>query len=88
MPGFAFAFLESMRRSTIFWDEALLKPFKKFTVLHGHIRQIIYNQIENFSFQAFIGVINGATNMAPMTTNLLLATNQKLVIKVDNATKI
>ena len=88
MPGFASAFPESMRRSTIFWDEALLNPFKKVAVLQRHVNQIIYNQIENISFQAFIGVINGATKMASMTTEVLLATNPKLVIKVNTATEI
>ena len=88
MPGFASAFPVSMRRSAIFWDEALLNPFKKVAVLQRHVHQIIYNPIENISFQAFIGVINVATNMVFMTTDLLLATNPKLVIKVDTATKI
>ena len=88
MPGFASAFPVSMRRSVIFWDETLLKPIKNATVFHGHVHQIIYNQIENISFQAFIGVINGATKMASMTTEVLLATNPKLVIKVNTATEI
>ena len=35
-----------------------------------------------------IGVINGATNMAPMTTAVLFVTNPKLAINVDPATKI
>lgn len=43
-----------------FWTEdagevqAVLKPFKKATVLHGHVHQILYNQIENISFQAWM----------------------------------
>ncbi len=43
-----------------FWTEdaeqvqALLKPFSKVTVLHGHVHQIIYNQIGNISFQAMM----------------------------------
>jgi len=47
MPGFASAFPVSMRRSAIFWDETLLNPFKEVAVLHDHVRQIIYNQVEN-----------------------------------------
>ena len=41
-----------------FWTEdaedvqALLKPFKKVTVLYGHVHQIQYNQIENISFHS------------------------------------
>ncbi|WP_456433819.1 metallophosphoesterase [Thermosulfuriphilus sp.] len=43
-----------------FWtDDAeavqeILKPFKKVTVLHGHVHQILYNQIGNVSFYAFM----------------------------------
>lgn len=43
-----------------FWTEdaekvqAVLKPFKKVTVLHGHVHQILYNQIGNISFQAMM----------------------------------
>jgi len=39
-----------------FWTEdaeevqALLKPFKKATVLYGHVHQIQYNQIDNITF--------------------------------------
>lgn len=41
-----------------FWTEdadevqALLKPFKKVTVVYGHVHQIQYNQIGNISFHA------------------------------------
>ena len=34
--------------------QALLRPFEKVTVLHGHVHQILYNQIGNISFQAFM----------------------------------
>ncbi|MDW7644748.1 MAG: metallophosphoesterase [Desulfuromonadales bacterium] len=43
-----------------FWTEdaeevqTLLKPFKKVTVLHGHVHQIMYNQIGNISFHAMM----------------------------------
>jgi 3',5'-cyclic-AMP phosphodiesterase len=43
-----------------FWtDDAeavqdLLRPFKNVTVLHGHVHQVLYNQIENISFAAFM----------------------------------
>ena len=46
MPGFASVFPESMRRSAIFWDEALLKPFKKVAVLHGHAGQMKWFNVE------------------------------------------
>jgi 3',5'-cyclic AMP phosphodiesterase CpdA len=32
--------------------QALLKPFKKVTVIYGHVHQIQYNQIGNISFHA------------------------------------
>lgn len=32
--------------------QALLKPFKKVTVIYGHVHQIQYNQIGNISFQS------------------------------------
>lgn len=41
-----------------FWTEdaeqvqALLKPFNKVTVIHGHVHQVLYNQIGNISFYA------------------------------------
>ncbi|HHL31916.1 MAG TPA: metallophosphoesterase, partial [Oceanospirillales bacterium] len=41
-----------------FWTEdaeeihKLLKPFKKATVLYGHVHQIQYNQIDNISFHS------------------------------------
>ena len=35
-----------------------------------------------------MGVINGATSMAPMTTAVLLATRPKLAISVDTATRM
>lgn len=34
--------------------QALLRPFEKVTVLHGHVHQILYNQIGNISFQAMM----------------------------------
>ena len=34
--------------------QALLKPFKKVQVLHGHVHQVLYNQIGNISFNAFM----------------------------------
>ncbi len=34
--------------------QALLGRFKKVTVMHGHVHQIIYNQIGNISFYAFM----------------------------------
>ncbi|PLX84385.1 MAG: serine/threonine protein phosphatase [Desulfuromonas sp.] len=43
-----------------FWTEdaeqvqALLHPFKKVTVLHGHVHQVLYNQIGNITFQAMM----------------------------------
>lgn len=43
-----------------FWTEdaesvqKLLKPFKKVTVLHGHVHQVLYNQIGNITFQAMM----------------------------------
>ena len=35
-----------MRRSAIFWDEALLKPFKKVAVLHGHVGQMKWFNVD------------------------------------------
>lgn len=32
--------------------QALLKPFDKVTVIHGHVHQVLYNQIGNISFYA------------------------------------
>jgi 3',5'-cyclic AMP phosphodiesterase CpdA len=32
--------------------QAMLKPFRKVTVIYGHVHQIQYNQIGNISFQA------------------------------------
>ena len=43
-----------------FWTEdaekvqAVLAPFKTVNVLHGHVHQILYNQIGNISFQAMM----------------------------------
>ncbi len=43
-----------------FWTEdaeevqAVLKRFKKVTVLHGHVHQILYHQIGNITFMAFM----------------------------------
>jgi len=34
--------------------QALLKPFKKVQVLHGHVHQVLYNRIGNISFNAFM----------------------------------
>jgi 3',5'-cyclic AMP phosphodiesterase CpdA len=34
--------------------QAILRPFKKVNVLHGHVHQILYNQMRNISFQAFM----------------------------------
>ncbi len=34
--------------------QAVLRPFKKVTVLHGHVHQILYNQIGNITFQAMM----------------------------------
>ncbi len=52
--------LYKIYKSWNFWTEdaekvqAVLKPFKKVTVLHGHVHQILYNQIGNISFQAMM----------------------------------
>lgn len=32
--------------------QTLLKPFSKVTVIHGHVHQVLYNQIGNISFYA------------------------------------
>lgn len=34
--------------------QALLKPFSSVQVLHGHVHQVLYNQIGNISFNAFM----------------------------------
>ncbi len=34
--------------------QAVLRPYEKVTVLHGHVHQILYNQIGNISFQAMM----------------------------------
>ena len=34
--------------------QAILAPFKNVTVLHGHVHQILYNQIGNITFNAFM----------------------------------
>jgi 3',5'-cyclic AMP phosphodiesterase CpdA len=50
--------LQKIYKGWNFWTEdaeqvqALLKPFKKVTVLYGHVHQIQYNQIDNMSFHA------------------------------------
>jgi 3',5'-cyclic AMP phosphodiesterase CpdA len=50
--------LQKIYKGWNFWTEdaeqvqALLKPFKKVTVLYGHVHQIQYNQIGNISFSA------------------------------------
>jgi ribosome-associated toxin RatA of RatAB toxin-antitoxin module len=48
--------LQKIHKGWNFWTDdaeqvqALLKPFKKVTVLYGHVHQIQYNQIGNISF--------------------------------------
>lgn len=50
--------LQKIYRGWNFWTEdaeavqALLAPFRKVTVLYGHVHQIQYNQIGNISFHA------------------------------------
>ncbi len=50
--------LQKIFKGWNFWTEdaehihALLKPYKKVTVLYGHVHQIQYNQIGNISFHA------------------------------------
>ncbi|WP_408098377.1 metallophosphoesterase family protein [Peredibacter sp. HCB2-198] len=50
--------LQKIFRGWNFWTEdadevqAILKPFRKVTVLYGHVHQIQYNQIGNISFHA------------------------------------
>jgi len=50
--------LQKIYKGWNFWTEdaeqvqALLKPFKKVTVIYGHVHQIQYNQIGNISFHA------------------------------------
>jgi Icc protein len=50
--------LQKIFKGWNFWTEdaeevqALLKPFKKVTVLYGHVHQIQYNQIGNISFNS------------------------------------
>jgi 3',5'-cyclic AMP phosphodiesterase CpdA len=34
--------------------QAILKPFKNVKVLHGHVHQVLYNQIGSISFNAFM----------------------------------
>jgi len=34
--------------------QTILKPFKNVTVLHGHVHQVLYNQIGNIAFKAFM----------------------------------
>ena len=34
--------------------QAILKPFKNVRVLHGHVHQVLYNQIGNIPFNAFM----------------------------------
>ncbi|MGD8226536.1 MAG: metallophosphoesterase [Desulfobacteraceae bacterium] len=57
--------------------QGLLRPFKKVSVLHGHVHQILYNQIENISFQAWMSTAwpwpypvsyNQKRNMVPKMT--------------------
>ncbi len=57
--------------------QAVLRPFKKVNVLHGHVHQILYNQIGNISFQAFMSTAwpwpypvsyNQKTNNVPKMT--------------------
>jgi Icc protein len=35
--------------------QAILKPYKSVTVLHGHVHQVLYNEIGNITFNAFMG---------------------------------
>ena len=50
--------LQKIYKNWNFWTDdaeqvqALLKPFKKVTVIYGHVHQIQYNQIGNISFHA------------------------------------
>ncbi|HQU16169.1 MAG: serine/threonine protein phosphatase [Chromatiales bacterium 21-64-14] len=50
--------LQKIYKGWNFWTDdaeqvqALLKPFKKVTVLYGHVHQIQYNQIGNISFHS------------------------------------
>lgn len=50
--------LQKIYKGWNFWTEdaeqiqALLQPFKKVTVIYGHVHQIQYNQIGNISFHA------------------------------------
>jgi len=50
--------LQKIYKGWNFWTEdadevqALLKPFRKVTVLYGHVHQIQYNQIGNISFSS------------------------------------
>lgn len=57
--------------------QALLSPFKKVTVLHGHVHQILYNQIGDISFQSWMSTAwpwpypvsyNQQPNMVPPMT--------------------
>jgi Icc protein len=47
-------------RNWNFWTEdadevqALLKPYEKVTVIHGHTHQMLFNQIENISFYGML----------------------------------
>ena len=47
-------------RNWNFWTEdaeqvqAILKPYKHVTVIHGHTHQMLYNQIENISFYGML----------------------------------
>ncbi len=34
--------------------QAILKPFKQVTVLHGHVHQVLYSQIDNITFHAMM----------------------------------
>jgi 3',5'-cyclic AMP phosphodiesterase CpdA len=50
--------LQKIYKGWNFWTDdaeqvqALLKPFRKVTVLYGHVHQIQYNQIDNISFHS------------------------------------
>lgn len=52
--------LQKIYKGWNFWTEdaeqiqALLKPFKKVTVLYGHVHQVQYNQIDNISFHSMM----------------------------------
>jgi len=58
MVVFSHSPIQKIYKGWNFWTDdaeqvqALLKPFKKVTVIYGHVHQIQYNQIGNISFHA------------------------------------